>query len=70
MRSANVDNETTIKTSAIFGGVEILVPSDANVQVKATPIFGGVSNKSLSNKDNQKIIYIDAFCMFGGVDIK
>ena len=44
--------------------------SDVNVKIKGTPIFGGVNNKSLSSKDNEKVIYIDAFCMFGGVDIK
>lgn len=70
LRRANVEKEAVIKASAIFGGVEILLPTDVNVKVKSTPIFGGVSNKSISNKDNQKIIYIDAFCMFGGVDIK
>lgn len=70
LRNANVDKEAVIKASAIFGGVEIFVPQNVNVKVKATPIFGGVSNKSLTNKENEKTIYIDAFCMFGGVDIK
>ena len=47
-----------------------MVPQDVKVKIKSTPIFGGVSNKSVSNKDSKKTIYIDAFCMFGGVDIK
>ncbi len=70
LRKANVEKESVIKASAIFGGVEIFVPTDVNVKVKATPIFGGVSNKNITNKENEKTIYIDAFCMFGGVDIK
>ncbi len=65
-----IEKEAVIKASSIFGGVEIFVPQDVNVKVKSTPIFGGVSDKSKSSKDNEKIIYIDAFCMFGGVDIK
>lgn len=70
LRKANIEKEATIKASAIFGGVEIFVPDDINVKVKSTPIFGGVSNKTKYDKDNQTTIYIDAFCMFGGVDIK
>lgn len=70
IRKAIIEKEAVIKASAIFGGVEIFVPTDVNVKIKGTPIFGGISNKSLSSKDNEKIIYIDAFCMFGGVDIK
>lgn len=70
LRKANIDNEAAIKASAIFGGIEIFVPESVNVKVKGTPIFGGVSNKSIYNKENTKTLYIDAFCMFGGVDIK
>mgnify|MGYP005776887543 FL=1 len=70
LRKANITNETAIKASAIFGGVEILVPENVNVKVKSTPIFGGVSNKTTYNKESQIVVYIDAFCMFGGVDIK
>lgn len=70
LRKANIEKEAVIKSSAIFGGIEIYVPQNVNVKVKATPIFGGITNKSLANKDNEKILYIDAFCLFGGVDIK
>ncbi len=67
---ANIEKEAVIKASAIFGGVQIIVPTNVNVKVKSTPIFGGVSNKTINKKENEKVIYVDAFCMFGGVDIK
>ena len=70
LRKANIENEAAIKASSIFGGIEILVPESVNVKVKGTPIFGGVSNKSIYNKENTKTLYIEAFCMFGGIDIK
>ena len=70
LRNAKLSDETIIKSSSIFGGIDIMIPKDVNIEVKATPIFGGVSNKIVNNKDNNKTIYIDAFCMFGGVDIK
>ena len=40
-----------------------------NVIVKSTSIFGGVTNKK-ENTNSKKNIYINAMCMFGGVDIK
>ena len=70
LRKAIITKETVIKVSAIFGGVEIFVPEDVNVKIKSTPIFGGVSNKTKCTKESEKTIYIDAFCMFGGIDIK
>ena len=70
LRKAIITKEATIKASAIFGGIDIFVPEDVNIKIKSTPIFGGVSNKAKYNKESDKTIYIDAFCMFGGVDIK
>lgn len=70
LRNAELPLETVIKASSIFGGIDIIVPKDVNVIVKSTPIFGGVSNKISNSKGNKKTIYIDALCMFGGVDIK
>lgn len=70
LKKANIEKEAVIKASSIFGGIEIIVPTDVNIKVKSTPIFGGVSNKTTNSKENQKTIYIESFCMFGGVDIK
>lgn len=70
LRKASFNKETIIKASSIFGSIDILLPDDVNVEVKATPIFGSVSNKLRNQKENKKTIYIDAFCLFGGVDIK
>lgn len=70
LKGANITNEAAIKASSIFGGIEIIVPNDINIKVKSTPIFGGVSNKTTNSKDNSKTLYIEAFCLFGGVEIK
>ena len=70
LRNAYLGKETVVKASSIFGDIDILLPSDVNVVIKSIPIFGSVSNKLKSNKDNRKTIYIEAFCLFGGIDIK
>lgn len=69
LRKANIDKDVVINASSIFGGIDILIPKDVNVKVKSTSLFGGVTNKK-ANNDNQKTIYINTLCMFGGVEIK
>ena len=70
LREAKLEKETVIGAWAIFGGIEILVPEDCIVKVKATPVFGGVSNERKNNEDAKKTIYIEAYAIFGGLDIK
>lgn len=71
LKGAIIKSEQVINATAIFGGIEIRVPENVNVKVKSTSIFGGVGNKVNNSKDeNIPTIYINAVCMFGGVDIK
>jgi len=71
LKDSIIKDDTIINVSAIFGGVDIIVPKDVKVKVTCTPIFGGVSNNRKNPKeDNIKTIYINAICIFGGVDIK
>lgn len=71
IRNANIIQDQVINASSIFGGIEIYVPANVNIKIKSTPIFGGVSDKSIRNfSENAPTIYINAFCMFGGVEIK
>ena len=69
LSDAKIKNEAVITASAIFGGIDIIVPKDVEVKIKSTPIFGGVSNKRKS-KEAKKVIYIDALALFGSIEIK
>ncbi len=71
LRKAVISEDKFVKTSAIFGGIEVLAPENVNIKVKSVPIFGATSNKT-GRKFDEKLptIYVDSFCMFGGVDIK
>lgn len=70
LRKAKIDTDIIINLTTVFGGVDILVPSDVNVIVKSTSIFGGVDNKVQNTDDNKNTIYVNASCIFGGADIK
>lgn len=69
LRNAIIDKDCAIRVSAIFGGIDILVPDNVNVKVSSNSIFGGVSNKT-AVRQNAPTIYISGTCMFGGVEIK
>lgn len=59
---------------AIFGGFDIYVPKDWNINIKVTSIFGGFSDKR--RKDSQivprqdVVLEIKGFVLFGGGDLK
>jgi len=70
LRNAVINGDCAIQVSAIFGGIDILVPPNVNVKVNANALFGGVSNKTKVVQESVATIYVSGLCMFGGVDIK
>ena len=69
LKKADITNETNINATSVFGGINIFVPDNVNVEIKSTSLFGGVTNK-VENKENQPTIKIRTFCLFGGVEVK
>ncbi len=72
LRNAIIENDVVINTSGIFGGVEICVPDNVRIKIKSSSIFGGVDEKKERSVENKEahIIYINATCIFGGVEIR
>lgn len=69
LRSMEIENGAVIDAVGIFGGVDILVPPGVNVKLKRTALFGGAKNRTGSH-GGETVLYVNALCMFGGVDIK
>ncbi len=67
---SKIKKEATIKSSSIFGSVHITVPKDVNVKMKSTPLFGSSYNFTEFKEENKNTIYIDAFCLFGSIEIR
>lgn len=70
LRNAIIEKDIVINASAIFGGIDIIVPANTNVRVSNVPIFGGIGNKAQATSPDAHTIFVNGFCMFGGVDIK
>ena len=69
LKNSKLKDKSVINATAIFGGINIIVPKDIRLVVKHTSIFGGVSNKHNNKDDAKKTLYINAICLFGGVEI-
>lgn len=71
LKKAVINSDVVINTSSIFGGITIYVPENIKVKIKSSSIFGGVSDeRKYAEKDDSHVIYINATCLFGGVEIK
>ncbi len=70
LRGAVINDGAVIKASAVFGGINILLPDDVNVKVSSSSVFGGVSTKKRDKQAGAPTLYISASGVFGGCDIK
>ena len=71
LRSAVIERDVRIDATAIFGGIEIFVPANVVVRIMSTPVLGGVTNKAAAPTEVPcHTLYVNATCVFGGVDIK
>ncbi|MBO5110792.1 MAG: hypothetical protein J6D21_08760 [Clostridia bacterium] len=69
LRHAIIDKDCAIKATAVFGGIDILVPDNVTIKIESTSIFGGVENKS-SAGGGTVTLYVGGTCLFGGVTVK
>lgn len=60
----------------IFGGFSFRIPEDWKIKNDVTAIFGGFSDERLidaddkSEKEDEKVLYLKGFVLFGGGEIK
>ena len=71
LNGAVIEKDCVINASAIFGGITIYLPDDINVKTSSTSIFGGMSGKrDKTSLEGKPTLYINATCVFGGVELK
>lgn len=71
LRQSIINENIYVSAIAVFGGIDMMVPSNVRVEMTTTPIFGGASNKA--NKplgENPPTIYINSTNIFGGTEVK
>jgi len=70
LRQAAIATEAVLHLSIVMGGVEIRVPRDWSVAVAASPILGGVEDKTVPPMVPGKRLVIEGSVVMGGVEIK
>jgi predicted membrane protein len=71
LRGASMKNsEAVLEIFAFWGGIEIRVPQDWNVNVQAIPLLGGIEDRtSRANPNSGKTLIIRGYAIMGGADI-
>ena len=71
LREATITEDEEIDIHTFCGGIEIIVPSTVNVEVKSQSIIGGVGNHTKGKASSTApTIHVIASNFLGGVDIK
>ena len=68
LTDAEIKQDCVIKTSAIFGSILIRVPKEVKVETLSTSILGSTDNNKKGG--TKPTIFVEAFNLFGGTDIK
>src|SRR5689334_6623107 len=65
-------DKAVIDATAIFGGIELLVPTSWNVVLNASPIFGGYTDETTHPEPDRPApqLIVSGAAVFGGVNIK
>jgi predicted membrane protein len=60
-----------VSAIAMFGGVEVTVPEDWNVNIDVLPIFGGASDeRGRTERTHDEVdLVVTGFAAFGGVEV-
>ena len=57
LSNAYLNEETNITISTLFGGVDLYLPDDVNIQIQSSNFLGGVDLHKRENKiENTKVI--------------
>jgi len=69
--NVNLVGDVVIQATAIFGGIDLILPPNVQVISHVTPILGGTDIKYASSREpSAKKVIINGCACFGGIDIK
>ena len=70
LRSADlVEGAATVHANALFGSINLRVPSDWAVDIHASAMFGSIETKRPEPAEPKARLIVTGSCMFGGIEI-
>lgn len=72
LSQADFEDRIVIESVQIFGGATLIVPPTWQIRTEAVAIFGGIEDKRkhIVTQTPERILVLDGFVMFGGIEIK
>ena len=70
LRNATLEGEAVIDVFSLWGGIEIRVPEDWNIETHIVPILGGVDEKTRRPAGGGPRVTLRGFAIMSGVEIK
>lgn len=70
LRNAKIDQNISLELTAVFGGIDVLLPDNVKAVISSNALFGGCSNGHHVTGEDLSIVYINATALFGGVEVK
>lgn len=71
LSQADFQDKVVLEAVQIFGGAKLIVPSTWQVRSEAVAIFGGIEDKRKNVAENpERVLVLEGFAMFGGIEIK
>ncbi len=71
LRGASISGEAAvINTFAMFGGIDIKVPSDWSVDMQGVALLGGYNDSTRRPQDDRKRLIVTGFVLMGGVEVQ
>ena len=72
LREAKIKDSASLKISSVFGKVDVILPEGVTIKMNSTKVFGSVNSveKSNSSSKKEKILYIEATSVFGGISLR
>lgn len=70
LREALIEENISIDALAVFGGVDILLPTNVSVKLSDLSLFGGCNNSRRYTPTAGPTVYVNATALFGGVEVK
>lgn len=68
---ADINGQVEMDITAMFGGIELTVPSHWDVKLDVNTIFGGIEDKRMVVPASaNKVLVLKGTCLFGGVELK
>lgn len=72
LREAHIDDVATVDATAVFGGVDVIVPEGWRVALRGIPIFGGFEDKTTNDSaagTDAPTLQVNATSIFGAVTV-